>query len=157
MFMRVTIQWSVCPYWSTTQLVLVQSKLKLHYNVFLNQCFVYSLSNITASFYYFAFHVLLLLKVLYYEKQYNCRKGRGRMWGIGYWWSGYLARTLGLAPLLFSKCAMGSLMTTHSQNLGLMSPPNDRCSCMFVNLADYKQLKCFCVQHSLPQLQCFYL
>ncbi len=39
---------------------------------------------------------------------------------------GNLARTLGLHPTL-TRSAMGFLMTTESQDLGLMSHPKERC------------------------------
>ncbi len=42
----------------------------------------------------------------------------------GQW--GNLARVLGLNPYTFSKNILGFVMTTESQDLGLMSHPKDR-------------------------------
>ncbi len=38
---------------------------------------------------------------------------------------GEFGQDTGVTPLLFTRCAMGFLMTTESQDLGLMSHPKD--------------------------------
>ncbi len=41
----------------------------------------------------------------------------------GQWWE--FGQDNGVTPLLFTRCAMGFLMTTESQDLGLTSHPKD--------------------------------
>ncbi len=41
----------------------------------------------------------------------------------GQWWE--FSQDTGVTPLLFTRCAMGFLMTTESQDLGLTSHPKD--------------------------------
>ncbi len=41
----------------------------------------------------------------------------------GQWWE--FGQDTGVTPLLFTRSAMGFLMTTESQGLGLMSDPKD--------------------------------
>ncbi len=41
----------------------------------------------------------------------------------GQWWE--FGQDTGVTPLLFTRSAMGFLMTTESQDLGLKSHPND--------------------------------
>ncbi len=45
------------------------------------------------------------------------------MIGKGQWWE--FVQDTGVTPLLFTRSAMGCLMTTECQDLGLMSHPKD--------------------------------
>ncbi len=51
----------------------------------------------------------------------------------GQWWE--FGQDTGVAPLLFTRSAMGFLMTTESQDLGLTSHPKDGA---FWQLKDHK-------------------
>ncbi len=53
----------------------------------------------------------------------------------GQWWE--FGQDTGVTPLLFTRCAMGFLMTTESQDFGLTSHPKDGAFYSIVSLSLY--------------------
>ncbi len=53
----------------------------------------------------------------------------------GQWWE--FGQDTGVTPLLFSRSAMGFLMTTESQDLGLTSLPKDGIALQYFHIQEY--------------------